>query len=98
MMPIRQHALEPRLPVPDRDALDETVLNQQVEHSVDARAARCPTLRTQRILDLDDAQSTRLCREQLNHAVARSAALEARPRQDRVNVLAPTIRRHRAQD
>ncbi len=93
---VRQHALEPRLPVPDRDPLDESMLDQQVEHSVDARPPWRSPLRTQRVLDLDDAQRTPLRREQRDHPVTRPAAPPTGRREDRVNVLAPTVRRHRA--
>ena len=54
-----------------------------------------PTLRTQGILDLDGAQRARLRREQLDHSVARAAAPPTGAREDRVNMLVPTVRRHR---
>ena len=99
VMAVRKHALEPRLPVPDGNPLDESVQGEQVEHAIDARAARGAagaTLPPQRILDLDGAERARLRRKQLDHPVARPAALQTGPRQDRVDVLVPTVRRHPA--
>jgi hypothetical protein len=101
MMAIGKHPLEPRLPVTDRNPFDEAMLDEQVKHAINARAARGAggaALRPQRILDLDGAERARLRREQLNHPVARPAALQTGLREDRVNMLVPTIRRHRAQD
>lgn len=101
MVAVGEYAFEPGLPVTDGNPLDEAMLDEQVEHAVDARAARGTAdaaLRPQRIFDLDGAEGTRLRREQLDHAVARPAAPPTRPRQDRVNMLVPTARRHPAQD
>ena len=53
-------ALEPRLPVADVDPLDEPVLDEQVEHAVDAGAAGRAAVGAQRVLDLDRAQRARL--------------------------------------
>ena len=44
VMAIREHLLEPRLSIPQRDSLDETVLGEQIQHAVDARASRCPSI------------------------------------------------------
>ena len=59
--PLGSASLEPRLPVADVDPLDEPVLDQQIEHAVDARAAgRAARSAAQRVLDLDRAERARL--------------------------------------
>ena len=72
----RVAALEPRLPVADRDALDEPVLDEQLEHPVDARAPGRRPGGAELVLDLDRAQRARLARQQVDHPLARAAALE----------------------
>ena len=88
----RVGALEPRLPVPDRHALDQAVLDQQLEHPVDAGAAGRRARGPQRVLDLDRAQRARLVGQQVDDPLARAPVLEARPSQHLVNVLAPVGR------
>ncbi len=81
--------LKPRLTVTHLDALDEPVLEQQLEGTVDARSSRGVTGVAQRTLDLDRRQGAVLPGEQLYHAVAGSAMLEAGAGERGMDVLAP---------
>lgn len=91
---VRMAALEPGLPITHGEALDEAVLDEQLQDAIDACAAGRATARAQRVLDLDRAERARLRREQLDHPVARSAVLQPRAREHAVNVVAPVRRRH----
>ncbi len=96
---VGQNPLEPGLPIPHRDPLDEPVLGEQVKHAVDARPpGSAPLGRAKRILDLDHAQRARLRRQQVDHPVAGTAALEPGAREHIVNVLVPVSRGHHEQD
>lgn len=99
VMTVREDPLEPSLPVADRDPLNEAVLDEQVKHAVDAGSAGGPTIGgPERILDLDDAQRTRLSGEEIDDAIAGAAALETRAGEDVVNVNVPIGRGHHRQD
>jgi hypothetical protein len=77
MLPARLGALEPRQALADRHALDESVVDEQLEHAVNARATRRLAPSTERVLDLDGAQSARLTGQKVDDPFARSAAFEA---------------------
>ncbi len=82
-------SLEPGLSVPDGDALGEPVLDQQIEHSVDARAGGLAPALAESILDLHGAQRARLLGEQLDDPIASPTAFEAREPERRTDVLTP---------
>ena len=86
----RLRALEPRLPVPHLHSLHQTVLDQQVEHPVDAGATDRLRLGPQRVFYLHRAERAGFLRKQLDHSLARAPALESRARELGVNVLAPS--------
>lgn len=80
---------EPGLARADGDPLGEAVLDQQLEHPVDAGSADRRSLGAKRVLDLDRAQGAGLAREQLDHPLPRPAALVTGPGQHRVDVFTP---------
>src|SRR5450755_1507380 len=84
--------LEARLAGADRDPLREPVLDEQVQHAVDAGAADRRALRAEGVLDLDRAERAGLAREQLDHALPGSTALMACAGEHSVDVLAPRRR------
>lgn len=96
MMAAGVKRLEPGLPLAHRDALDEAVLDEQVEHAVDARAGGRPPRGAERILDFDRAQRARLDRQHFDDPFPRAASLETRAREHRLYVIAP-LSRHQIQ-
>ena len=89
VLPTREHALEARLVLVDRDALDEPVLDQQIENPVDAGPPGPAALGAKRVLDLDRAERTILAREQIDDPLARAAPAQAGVPEDGVYMVAP---------
>jgi len=85
-------ALEARLPIADREPLHEPVIDEQIEHAVDAGASGRATLGPQLILDLDCAERTGLRGKQLDHPLPRTAVLQARTCKHRMDVVGPRRR------
>ena len=85
----RMRALEPRLAGPHRHALDQAMVDEQIQHPVDARAPCRLARRPQRVLDLHRAQRAWLASEQFDDSLTRATALEARASQHRLDVVAP---------
>jgi hypothetical protein len=85
----RMLALEPRLSISHLDPLDQAVLDQQIEHTVDAGAAGRAPGRAKLVLDLHGAQCARLRREQRYHSLTGAAALEAGAGKHGAYVLGP---------
>src|SRR5207244_1062871 len=75
--------------VAEVEALDEAVLQQQLEHPVDARAAGAVAAPSQPSLDLERAERARFAVEQVDHEVARAAAAIAGRGEHRASVIAP---------
>jgi hypothetical protein len=102
MLPAGEGPLESSQPLTNRDPLVESVLDQELEHPVHARAPDPLASGAQRVLDLDCAQRARLGRKQLDDPLARAAASEPRAREYLVGVLRPGGRiarvNHSAQD
>lgn len=59
-------ALEARLAIPDRQALDQAELDEQIEGAIDGRAANWPTTRSQGVFDLERGESAGLPVEQVD--------------------------------
>jgi hypothetical protein len=68
------------------------VLDEQLEHAVDARAPDRGPLLAEQVLDLDGAERTGLLCEHVDDALARSTALQPRARELGVHVIAPLHR------
>ena len=82
-------ALESGLAVADLDALDEAVLDEQLEDAVDAGAAGGLALVAERVLDLDRAQSARLGRQQCDHALTGAPSAKTRACERLMDELGP---------
>jgi hypothetical protein len=86
-------ALVPRLESgaagPGIDPLDEPLLDEQVEHAVDARDAYRPAGSTQAVVHLLRRQAALLLREETHHGVPRPAAAMAGGAEDLVCVFCP---------
>ncbi len=91
MVAVGVDALEAGVSLVDREALDEAVLDEQVEHAVDTRAADRLSLGAQRVLDLDCGERARLAGEQVDDPRPRAAALVAGAGKDALRVLAPAL-------
>jgi hypothetical protein len=85
----RVGGLEPSLALPDVDPLDQPVLDEQLQDAVNRRPAHRRSLGAELVLDLDGAQRARLAVEQVDHALTRTAAVEAGPREDGVDMFGP---------
>lgn len=81
--------LEARAPGARVDALDEALVDEQVEHAVDARDADGPAGLSQAVVHLLRRQAALLLGEETDHRVARSAASMAGGAKDVVCVLGP---------
>ena len=81
--------LEAGLSRPDDHALDQPVLDEQLEHPIDARAAHRGSLGAQLVLDLHGAERARLAGQQLDDPLARAPALVPCAGQHSMHVLTP---------
>jgi hypothetical protein len=63
MVTAGMRSLKPCLPIADRKAFDQPMLEQQVKYAIDARARRGAPLIAQLILDLNGCQRTGLRRQ-----------------------------------
>jgi len=96
--------LVPRDPITHVEPVHKTVLLQQLEYAVHARpphGALATLTASERVLDLQRAQSAVLAREQLDHLVARRALVMAGLLQHVSRVCSPVrpgLHSHRAKD
>ena len=86
-------ALVPRLESgaagPGIDPLDEPLLDEQVQHTVDARDADRPPGNAEAVVHLLRRQAALLLREETHHGVPRPAAAMAGGAEDLVCVFCP---------
>jgi zinc/manganese transport system substrate-binding protein len=80
---------KPGLPLPELDALDQSVLDEELEHAVNARPAGGSALLAQGGFDLLRAEGARLLGQQLDHPLTRPTPLEAGARERGVHLLGP---------
>lgn len=91
MLPTRNHTFKARKSLPHGHTLDEPVLDEQVEHAVDASPPDPSSLGPQGVLDLDGAQSARLLGQEPDDPFPGAPAPKPRPGEDGVGMLSPVL-------
>lgn len=89
VLPARVDRLEAGLTLADRHALDQSVLDEQLQHAIDARAAYRRALGAQLVLDLHGAEGAGLARQQFDDPLPCPTALMPGAGENRVHVLGP---------
>ncbi len=74
VLPAGDDPLKARQSRPHGHALDKSVLDEQIEHAIDARPADSPPIGAEGVLDLDGAQGTGLLGQQPDDPLPRTAA------------------------